>query len=95
MSVIERKIMLKLSIVLTLSLISAQAFAVDCKSAAEDLGKSEASAKVERVNLRLALKTETDPMKRAGVYVRRKAISTDISAKKNLVVSLCAGQLGK
>lgn len=87
--------LLKASIVLSLSLVSVQAFASDCKSAAEDLGKSEASAKVERVNLRLALKSETDPMKRASVYVRRKAISTDISAKKNLVVSLCSGTVGK
>lgn len=82
-----------LKISLVLSLFSAQAFAADCKSAAEDLGKAEASAQVERVNLRMALKAETDPMKRARVYVRRKAISQDISAKKNLVVSLCSGEL--
>lgn len=87
--------MKKLVLVLSFSLISAQAFASDCKSAAEDLGKAEASAKVERVNLRAVLKAETDPMKRAQVYVRRKAISSDITAKKNLVVSLCAGELTK
>lgn len=85
--------LLKASIVLSLSLFSVQAFAVDCKSAAEDLGKAEASAKVERVNLRMELKAETDAMKRAKVYVRRKAISQEISAKKNLVVSLCSGEL--
>lgn len=86
--------LVKLSIALSL-ILSTQAFAADCKSAAEDLGKAEASAKVERTTLRLTLKNETDAMKRAGVYVRRKAISADISAKKNLVVSLCAGELGK
>lgn len=85
--------LVKYSIVLSLVLVSSQAFAADCKSAATDLGKAEASAQVERVNLRMALKGETDAMKRARVYVRRKQISQDISAKKNLVVSLCSGEL--
>lgn len=83
--------MLKSIIVLSLSLMATQALAADCKSAAEELGKAEASAKVERATLSRTLKAETDPMKRAQVYVRRKAISADLSAKKNLVVSLCAG----
>lgn len=83
----------KLSIVLSLSLMSTQALAADCKSAAEELGRAEASAKIERTNLRLTLKNETDDMKRARVYVRRKVISADLTAKKSLVVSLCAGKL--
>lgn len=85
--------LVKKMIVLSLSILATNAYAADCKSAAEALGKAEAAAKLERVNLRQTLKAEADPMKRAGVYVRRKAISADLSAKKSLVVSLCAGQL--
>jgi hypothetical protein len=82
--------MTKLIIVIGLSLMTTHALAADCKSAAEDLTQTETAAKAERATLRLTLKNETDAMKRAGVYVRRKAISADISAKKALVVSLCS-----